>query len=472
MNRRERDLTEGSVQEHLVALALPSALSLLFLTLYNVTDTFFAGMISTEAQAGLGVGSQVFFLVTAVGVGFRIGLAAVVGDALGQEENGEATRLATTGLALAGLFTLLAIPLSWAGLPALIEVITGDGDYRALGQGYVRWLSLAAPGFILAPTLAGVLAAQGDTATPAWAQAGATVANVALNPLLIFGIPGVWEGAGLDGIAFATISCQSGLLLWLGQQTLRSSVLRGCGREDLRFRLGPARRVLAQMGPATGILSLVVLGGALTQWLLSPYGDAPVAGYGVAFRLEQLLLLPVIGVAAATLPLTSQNVGADQLDRVRESFWRGGAMGLGIVGLGALGVWTVGPWVVAQFSEDPEVQDHALRYLQIESFVFVGFVVLSGVQNLLQGLQRPLLPALVSTWRRGVGLVAFGLIFTRWLDWGPEGVWYATAATVGTGAVFSALAGWLVARDEGISLLPWREASAPEAGELSAAAEG
>ncbi len=120
---KERDLTRGSVADDVWALAVPAGLSLLFITLYNVTDVFYAGLLSAEAQAGLGVGTQVFFAVTALGIGLRVGLAAVVGRKLGASGLDEASPSATEALGVAVAVTLGGVLLCLLGLPLLIELV-------------------------------------------------------------------------------------------------------------------------------------------------------------------------------------------------------------------------------------------------------------------------------------------------------------------------------------------------------------
>ncbi len=454
---RERDLTRGSIAEHLRAIAVPAAISLLSITLYNVTDTFFAGLVSPEAQAGLGVGSQIYFGVTAVGIGLRVGLSALVGQELGRRAPEAARDVAARGLGLTGIVTGLAMVVGYLTLPVVIAAVTADGGYREAAVDYVLWLLLAAPGFVVTPSLSGILAGQGDTETFARGQTAAALANVGLDPLFVFGIDGVVPGFGLDGIAFATIVCQTALMLYMAVHTARSTVLVGVRLTDLVPTWRSTSALLEQSLPAAMTLLVTVFGGLVAQSLLQQFGEDAVAAYGVGFRLEQLLLLPALGVTSALLPLVSQNVGAGHLDRVREAFWAAMRYGLALMAVGIALIWLFGSFAVEAFAASDDVAELALSYLRIETLSLPFFVVLYAVQSVLQGIGKPRFPVVVSLWRQGLGLALFGLWFTGPLGLGVVGVWWAVAASVVTGTLMLAVGGGVIARGRGVRLWPVAE---------------
>ena len=450
---RERDLTTGSVAGHVRALAIPSALSLLFITVYNVTDTLFAGQVSTEAQAGLGLGSQLFFLVTALGVGFRIGASAVVGQLLGAGDHEGAARAATQVLSASIVVTVGVMVAGYFGFDPLVDWIAGGQAYGEAAKQYVDILLLASPGFVVAYALSGVQAAMGDAETLARAQFASSMLNVGLNPLLVFGVPGVLDGMGLAGIAWATLLCQTGVLVYILRTSLRSSVFRAFEMGHLRPDLPMLGELSQQVVPGTARLLVIVVGGVLAQIFLEPFGEDAVAAYNVGLRLEQLLLLPAIGVTSAVLPFVSQNMGAGRTDRVREGFWLSVIVGSAIMALGAVGVWTLGRPVVGLFGAGAGAEELAMDYLKVVSVGWPLFGLLFGLQNLLQGLKRPLAPLLVGTWRQGFAMAVFGWLFVQVLAWGPHGVWAAVLAGMITGTLMMVAATAWVLRGEDLRLV-------------------
>lgn len=437
MSGQERDLTEGAVLGHVRAVALPAALSLLFVTLYNVTDTFYAGMISTTAQAGLGLGAQVFFLIIAIGIGFRIGMSAFVGDAIGGGDGDGAARAAVQGILAAAVLTLVTMVGGFWGLPALIRAIGGEQDYVNEAVTFARLMLLAAPGFVLSNAFAGILTAQGNNVTQERAQGGAMLANIGLNPLFIWGVPGLWQGFGLNGIALATIAAQSGMLLFVAWRAMRSDVMQGTSWRDFVPDMARMFELLKQVGPAAGTVSVSVLAGVICQFFLRDFGEQVVAAYGVGLRLQQLLLLPVIGLTTALLPLTAQNRGADQPDRIRQAIQQVAAIAFGFVGLSIILIWLAAEPIARLFNDEDAVVSNVVAYLRVLSGALPFFAVVFIAQNVLQGFKRPLVPLFIGLWRQGLALLLLIWLFTGPLDMGPTGVWLALLVAAGSGAILS-----------------------------------
>lgn len=450
----ERDLTRGDIFGHVWALAVPTALSLLFITLYNVTDTVYAGQLSTEAQAGLGLGAQLFFAVPALGIGFRIGASSVVGQLIGARD--------LDGVRLASAQTLLASIVATVGavigglfvIEPLIDLVAQGDHYGEHAHSYVHLLLLATPGYVVAYALSGVLQALGDAQTLARAQAVATLANVGLNPLFVWGIPGTWDGLGLDGIALATVFCQTAVLLYTLYVCFHCTAFRGFHPRLLVPDPPMLAELARQVLPGSARLLVIAFGGFVAQLWLRDDGDAAVAAYNVGLRLEQLLLLPAIGITAALLPFTSQNMGASKPDRVRAGFWWSTLLALGLLGAGVLVVWTLGRPLVEWFGAGEATEAMALDYLKVESVVFPLFAFLFGLQNLLQGLKRPMWPLLIGLWRQGLAVVVFGWIYVRWLELGAYGVWLTVASGVVSGTLMMVAAALPVLAREGLNLRP------------------
>jgi len=226
------DLTTGPMVLLFKNLAIPAALGMLFATLYNVVDVYYAGRLSTEAQAGLAIGYQAFFIFLAVGFGLGSGLSALVSNAKGAKDTSGTRKLATQGLSFGVIVTaIFMIVALWLG-PKLIEIVSEPGGYRDAGTGYFHWLIVALPGFMLAYGGNGILQAHGDSRSLQRALMGTFFANVILNPLLMFGIPGVWDGMGFNGIALATVISQTGVMIFILRQIFKLDVMHQPDRCD------------------------------------------------------------------------------------------------------------------------------------------------------------------------------------------------------------------------------------------------
>ena len=454
----QSDLTRGPILGHLRALAVPGAFAMLFNTLYNVTDMFFAGLLSTSAQAGLALGFQAFFVAMSVGIGLSAAMGALVGHALGRKDRAAARRIAEQGI-LFGFAVSAALILAGAVYaPWVIEAVSEPGEYRDAGIRYYAVLSLSLPAFLVAFGCNGILQAHGDGRSNRRALGVACLANVALNPLCMFGIPGLWGGLGFDGLAFSTLISQCGVLAYMLARVAALETMRG----PFRARIDWAAwgEIVRQALPTSFAFLVMILAAFVVQFALKGFGEHAIAGYGIAIRLEQILLLPVLGVTQALLPIAAQNFGAGDGDRVRETFWTGLRIGFAMT-LAALPViWLLGGPVLRLFTDDPEVVRVGLLYLRVESLILPAYMAHFAITSLLQALKRPIWTLWISLYRQAFGIAFFVWLFVGLWGFGEVGVWLGVAAAVLTGLVIAFAIAAEMARREIGGLWPVRRVAA------------
>ncbi|WP_299565964.1 MATE family efflux transporter [uncultured Sulfitobacter sp.] len=433
----DEDLTRGPVPGHFRRLALPAAVGMLFSTLYNVVDTFYAGFFGTQAQAGLAVGFQAFFILVAIGFGTGAALSALVGNAKGRRDVADARFLAAQGIGFAVLGTLAMIGVALLTGPSLIALVSEPGGYREAGLAYFTWLILALPAFIIGYGGNGILQARGDTRSMQRALTVAFFVNVGLNPLLMYGIPGVVPGMGFNGIALATVISQSGVAIFILSRIFGRAVMA-----DLRlheFIPSPAKyyEIGAQAFPSAFALLVTFSSAFIVQYALKEYGAAALAAYGITMRIEQLFLLPALGVAIALVPIAAQNFGAGEYDRVRAAFHRCWIMGVMGTTCAFPFLWFGGGLAASLFSDDPEVIRICALFLKVEAVILPVYVVLFSINSLLQALKKAHLTMWIGIYRQWIGIAAFIWLFTQVVDWGLTGVRIGIAAGVGTGMLVS-----------------------------------
>ncbi|MFK7753179.1 MAG: MATE family efflux transporter [Sedimentitalea sp.] len=431
------DLTTGPIQGHFRKLAIPAALAMLFSTLYNIVDTFYAGYFGTQAQAGLAVGFQAFFLLMSVGFGLGSAMSALVGNAKGRKDIAEARQLAAQGIGFATLSTAVLMAIAVLFGPWLIALVSEPGAYRDAGQSYFNWLTLSLPGFVLAYTANGILQARGDTVSMQRALVVAFFANIALNPLLMFGLPGLTPGLGFNGIAAATVLSQSSVAAYLLFKIFGRAMMQNLTWRE--FTPDPAKylEITRQAFPTSFTFFINFASGFVVQYALKGYGEEPLAAYGISLRIEQLFLLPAVGITIALVPIAAQNFGAHNHNRVRQSFrlcWRlGVAATLAAFPL----MWFGGASAIALFSSDPEVIRTGALFLKVEAAILPLYVVLFSVNSLLQALKQAVWAMWIGIYRQGIGIALFIWLFTVVMDWGLLGVRLGIAVAVATGLMLA-----------------------------------
>ena len=451
---RKDDLTTGPMALHFRTLAIPAAFGMLFTTLYNVVDVYYAGLLSTEAQAGLAIGYQAFFILMAVGFGLSSALSTLVSNAKGSGDAAEAQRYVVQGLAFGGVITASCMVIGWFLGPELIVLVSEPGAYRDAAMGYFYWLIFALPGFLLAYGSNGILQAHGDSRSMQRALMAAFIANIGLNPLFMFGIPGVWSGMGFNGIATATIISQTGVMVYILVRIFRLEVMQSVQITAFQPDKDSFRKIFAQLLPAGSAMIIMFISGFVVQFALKTFGGHAVAAYGVALRIEQILLLPVLGMTGALLPIAGQNFGAQKYDRVREALKYCWGVGFAMTALATPILFFGGTFVMALFSNDPDVIRAGSSYLNVDAFLFPIYMMLFSINSLLQAFKQAIWTLWISVYRQGFAVAFFVWVFISFTDFGVQGVWFGIAAAVTSGWVLSLIILRNVARTQIGGLLP------------------
>ena len=433
MSAVQDDLTTGPMSQHFKNIAIPAAFGMLFSTLYNVVDVYWAGRLSTDAQAGLAIGFQAFFILMAIGFGLGSGISALVSNAKGSKDTAATRIYVAQGLSYGVIATLILMVIGSIAGPHLIALVSEPGGYRDAAMGYFRWLIFALPGFMLAFGGNGILQAHGDTKSMQRAMMVAFFVNIFLNPLLMFGVPGVWGGMGFNGIAVATIISQTGVMSFILYRIFKLEVMEGAARSEFTPNLSTFREITAQLLPASIAMMVMFISGFVVQFALKGFGGEAIAAYGIALRIEQILLLPVLGMTGALLPIAGQNFGAGDHDRVRDALffcWKTGfAMSLIAVPI----LWLGGGFAMSLFTEDARVIEVGRAYLIVDAFLFAIYMMLFSINSFLQALKRPIWTLWISIYRQGFGIAFFIWVFVGVLGFDVWGVWFGIAAAVTTG---------------------------------------
>jgi putative MATE family efflux protein len=442
------DLTTGSMASHFRALAIPAAFGMLFATLYNVVDVYWAGRLSTDAQAGLAIGFQAFFILMAVGFGLSSALSALVSNAKGSKDAEQTQTFIAQGLIYGVIATVILMIVGWFLGPILITLVSEPGAYRDAALGYFHWLIFALPGFFLAYGGNGILQAHGDSRSMQRALTVAFFVNIGLNPLLMFGIDGVWGGMGFNGIAVATIFSQTAVMVFIISRILKLDAMQSVTRASFRPIHDIFAQITAQLIPASSAMMVMFVSGFVVQFALKEFGGAAVAAYGVALRIEQILLLPVLGMTGALLPIAGQNFGAKDFDRVRAALRFCWMTGFAMAVVATPVLLFAGGWAISLFSDDPEVIRIGSSYLRVDAFLFPIYMMLFSINSLLQALKKPIWTLWISIYRQGFGVAFFIWVFISVLDFSVWGVWLGIATAVTSGWVLSLIVASKIAKDQ------------------------
>ncbi len=298
----------------------------------------------------------------------------------------------------------------------MFRMLGAEGSYLTLSLTYMNIIWAGTLFFIAQSMINATLQAQGDTTTYRNLLIVGFFLNLLLDPWLMHGGLGV-PAMGMAGIAWATVLIQVVGVFYLW------------------------RSLIAQGFPAAVNMMTVAAGIFIITWFISFFSKEGVAAYGIATRIEQILLLPTIGLNVAVLTLVGQNYGARQLERIYEVRQTALRWGLAMMILGGMLLYPMAETTMAWFTDSEAVITLGADYLRVASITLCSYVILFQTVFMLQGLKRPMVGLWIGLYRQIVAplLVFYGLAYG--LDWGIDGIWWGIFGVTWSAALFTLVYG-------------------------------
>ncbi len=434
------DLVADPIPQLIRRIAFPASVGFFFNTMYNVVDTYFAGLISTEGLAALSLSFPVFFILIAVGTGVSQGTTALIANALGEEKPEEALCYFCQSIAFG---ILLAVGLTLAGLavtPRLFALLGASGSYLQLCLDYMDIILLGTVFILLQSIVNTALNAQGNTTTFRNVLIVGFVLNVILDPWLMFGGLGV-PPLGIRGLALATVIIQIVGGLWLVASVAKSRLWQGWCWSAFVPQKQRFIDIARQGFPASLNMMSIALGILVITWFISRFSLAGVAAYGIAIRVEQIILLPTIGLNIAVLTLTGQNNGAKRWNRVQEIWTTSVSYGIAMMLLGGAILFGFCEPLMKIFTADPTVVDIGTDYLKIAAATLCSYVILFQTIFMLQGLKRPMYAIWIGLYRQLIAPCCVFYLLAFVLNWQLFGIWWGIFLVTWSAAIVTWLYG-------------------------------
>ena len=395
----------------LFRLALPTVTVLLAQTAVNIAEAYYVGFLGTDALAGAALVFPIFMLMTMMSNGgLGSGVASSVARAVGAGLRDDADALLFHAVVLAIIVGALFTAATILGGPLLYSALGGKGEALHAAVTYSNYLFAGSIPVWIVNFQAGALRGSGNVAVPAIVTLVGALVMIPLSPVLIFGLgPLPRLGIGGAGVAFALYYVAAMLFL------LR---YMASGRSGLTFKIVPLRgRLFAdilKVGVPTAVNAVLTnLTVILVTGAVGLFGTSALAGYGIASRLDYIMIPLLFGVSTATLTMVGVNMGAGQTARARKIGWTSGIAGMVMTGTIGLAVALFPTTWLHLFSRDVEVVREGTTYLRIvaPAYSALGFGFVASFAA--QGTGRALWPLAASSARillaAGGGWIAVGM---------------------------------------------------------------
>ena len=421
------NILRDSIPSLIAKIAIPVTIGMFFNTMYNIVDTYYAGQVSTVAQSALTLSFPIFFIMMAVTTGLSVGLTSLLGETLGRKDEELTQRYLAQGSVLIGFLSIVVTLGGSLLLPQLLSLFGAEGEYLLIAKNYSSILLLSTFFMGLSASANSGLFALGNTKDYGAVLVVGFLLNLGLNPVFVHGYFGFPE-MGLAGIAWATVFIQiltSLYLLWKVSDT--RVMTKGFFMKILGFERDLYRSILTQSVPSAMSMVFVGVGIFIITYFIASFGEGSVAAYGIAMRIEQVFLLPLIGFNVAAITVISQNNGAGLFGRVKDSIRKTFLYSQIIMLGGAVFTFVFSQKMMMFFSSNSEVVLVGQQYLQIASFLYVLYGVAFVGDAIFRGLQKPVTPFLMGLIRQVVGPIVVFTFIRIYFDTDIKYLWYGIA---------------------------------------------
>ncbi len=415
-----------SLNRQLFQLAWPSLVENILQTMLGFMDLVFVGKLGADAIAGVGLGSQLMFLLQVSYMGLAVGNQALVARAIGAGDKPTAERVAKQSLLIAVVLSLGVAAVGLVYADSIIRIMGATPEVTAIGGGFLRIVSVFSVTLGIMLIGGGTLRGSGDTRTPMLITAFINVINIALAYVLIFGNLG-FPRLGPVGSAVATTSARAvGAALILYVLFKRGSILKLPVRGGWGFHRDAIGRILNIGLPAAAEQIVFNLGFLTFSAIAVSLGTAALAAQQVAFNISNFSILPAFAFGIAALTLVAQNLGAQDPERAEASAYQALKSGMVWMVLMGFGFFIWRDFLVGIYTQDPNVQQlgaMCLTFIALAQPLQAIAIVLASALRGAGDTRATLVVTFIGIWVVRVALgyligIVLGLgLFGLWLGW-------------------------------------------------------
>ncbi|MCK5283206.1 MAG: MATE family efflux transporter [Nanoarchaeota archaeon] len=436
--RAKIDLSKGSIVKNLLSLAWPMMLAFVLQTGFNIVDAIFVGRLSAMALAAVSLTFPVVFLMISLASGIGVGTTSLIARLFGAKKYEETNIVAEHAYIIAIVFSLL---FSFSGLlfaKPLFRFVGATDELMPLVLGYSNIIFLGSifmfTGFISNSILRG----EGDMKTPMKMMIIATIVNIILDPIMIFGF-WFFPAMGISGAALATviariIGCMIALKhIFSGKSSFRIKLRK------FKFKFQIIKDIFSVGIPTSLSQSAMSLGLFFMTKIVSLFGPFAIAAYGLGFRLDAVAVMPAIGLATAVITIVGFNVGAKKLERAKKTAWIGAV--LAFIFMEAVGfIFFIMPApLIRLFNSNANVILYGTSYLRIValSYGFIGISIVVGAA--FQGAGKGYPAFVLAVLRLFVISIPLAYFLAVRSGFGVNGIWWAISISTVAAAIVAAI---------------------------------
>ncbi len=411
------------VKKLIVSMSLPMMISMLVQALYNIVDSIFVSQLSEHALTAVTMAFPLQMMIISVGSGTGVGINALLSKALGEKKQKSANKAANNGLLLTLLSFIVFIAVGIFIAEPFIASQTDDSIIINMGAGYLYTCCTLSLGVFFQMTFERLLQSTGRTHLSMISQMAGAIINIIFDPIFIFGFAGI-PAFGVIGAAFATVLGQTvaaiiGLILNVKYNVdIQLSVKK-------MFK--PSWKTIGKIY-AVGIPSILMMAiGSVMSYsmnkILVVFSTTAVAVFGVYFKLQSFIFMPVFGLNNGLIPVLAYNYGAKSKARIKESVHFGMVLAISIMVVGTIIFWAIPKQLFTFFKPTAYMLQIGIPALRIISLSFPIAALCIAMGSMFQAFSKSKYSLIVSIGRQLVVLIPVAWLLSK--TGNVQNVWWA-----------------------------------------------
>lgn len=388
-------MTKTPIPRLIGELAIPTIISMLVTSFYNMADTFFVGKINTSATAAVGIVFPLMAMIQAFGFFCGHGSGNYISRQLGAHNFEDASKMSATGFVSAFVLGLGILVVGFLFTDPLLRIMGSTETILPYARSYMRIILIGAPYMTASLVLNNQLRFQGSAFCSMIGITTGAVLNIVLDPLFIFVLD-----MGVAGAALATIISQFVSFCLLIAGTFRGGNLR-LNLRDFSPSLKYYQNIVKGGAPSLFRQGLGSFATVCLNLMAGPYGDAAIAAMSIVTRISQFAASVVIGFGQGFQPVCGFNYGAKLFKRVQEGFWFCVKFCTSVLLVAAVCGWIFSPNLIGIFLKtDPLVIEYGSQALRLQALTFplVGWITISNM--MLQTIGKTMKASLLAMSRQ------------------------------------------------------------------------
>lgn len=420
--QQENKMGVMPINRLLITMSLPMVISMLVQALYNVVDSMFVAMIGEDALTAVSLAFPIQSLMIAVSTGTGVGINALLSRSLGEKNFKEANRAANNGVFL-GILSYLAFALFGIFFSRIFfERQTNDAQIIQYGTEYLMICTIFSLGIFMQITFERLMQSTGRTIYNMITQGTGAVINIVLDPILIFGLLG-FPKMGVAGAAAATVIGQTVSMLMSFYFNEKKNVEIKLRVREFRPNAKTIRNIYAVGFPSIimqSISSVMTFG---VNKILLMFSSTAVSVFGVYFKLQSFIFMPIFGLNNGMVPIVAYNYGARNKKRIMDTVKLSTILAVGIMLVGVF-IFEVFPeQLLKLFNASEQMMQIGVPALRIISLSFVFAGVSITVVSVFQALGNGIYSLIISIVRQLVIILPVAYLFAKMI--GLDAVWFA-----------------------------------------------